>query len=147
MDLKAKLVQMRKEKGLSQLELAEKLNVSRQAISRWELGTAVPSTDNLKSLCALFGVSLDYLLCDGTSEPSKDVQIQEITEIKKSRSVSSWKRIGIFVLAAIAIGILAAGLFPDRFGKNEDVEIILPMNGMEGDEINTNRESDFHLNW
>lgn len=44
MELKEKLVALRKEKGLTQLVVAEKLNVSRQAISRWESGTALPST-------------------------------------------------------------------------------------------------------
>ena len=44
MELKEKLVALRKEKGLTQLVVAEKLNVSRQAISRWESGTAQPST-------------------------------------------------------------------------------------------------------
>ena len=50
MDLKKKLSQLRKEKGLTQLELAEALQVSRQAVSRWEVGTAVPTLDNLVSL-------------------------------------------------------------------------------------------------
>lgn len=46
MELKEKLVALRKEKGLTQIAVAEKLNVSRQAISRWESGMALPSTDN-----------------------------------------------------------------------------------------------------
>ena len=48
MELKEKLVGLRKEKGLSQLELAELAKVSRQAVSRWEVGSAIPSTNNLK---------------------------------------------------------------------------------------------------
>lgn len=52
MELKEKLVDLRKEKGLTQSAVAEKLDVSRQAISRWESGVALPSTDNLKSLSA-----------------------------------------------------------------------------------------------
>ena len=50
MELKEKLVALRKEKGLTQLVVAEKLNVSRQAISRWESGTAQPSTDSSEGL-------------------------------------------------------------------------------------------------
>lgn len=61
MELKEKLVALRKEKGLTQSAVAEKLDVSRQAISRWESGVALPSTDNLKSLSALYGVPVDYL--------------------------------------------------------------------------------------
>ena len=62
MKLEEKLISLRKEKGLSQMKLAEMMNVSRQAISRWEVGAAVPSTDNLKFLGNLYGVSLEYLL-------------------------------------------------------------------------------------
>lgn len=62
MELKEKLVALRKEKGLTQLVVAEKLNVSRQAISRWESGTAQPSTDNLRCLGALYEVPIDYLV-------------------------------------------------------------------------------------
>ena len=42
-NLPAKLVSLRKQKGITQMEVAEKLNVSRQAISRWEVGSAVPT--------------------------------------------------------------------------------------------------------
>lgn len=66
MELKEKLVALRKEKGLTQIAVAEKLNVSRQAISRWESGMALPSTDNLKCLGALYGVPVDYLINEGT---------------------------------------------------------------------------------
>lgn len=54
MNLATKLVTLRKQKGLTQMDLAEQLNVSRQAISRWEVGSAVPSTDNLKELSVLY---------------------------------------------------------------------------------------------
>lgn len=65
MTLGEKLVHLRKELGLSQLEAAEKLNVSRQAISRWEVGAAVPSVDNLRYLSELYGVPVDVLLDGG----------------------------------------------------------------------------------
>ena len=71
MELKEKLVQLRKKNGLSQLDLSEKLNVSRQAISKWEVGTTTPSVDNLKSLCSLYSIPLEYLLHDGISDVSK----------------------------------------------------------------------------
>lgn len=53
MKLEEKLVSLRKAKGLSQMKLAEKMNVSRQAISRWETGAAIPSSENLKYLSDL----------------------------------------------------------------------------------------------
>ena len=72
MNLPIKLASLRKQNGLTQLELAEKLNVSRQAISRWEVGTAVPSTDNLRVLSNLYGVSVDYLLNDNADDSYKN---------------------------------------------------------------------------
>ena len=69
MKLEEKLVSLRKAKGLSQMKLAEMMNVSRQAISRWEVGAAVPSTDNLKFLGRLYDVPLEYLLHDDAPEP------------------------------------------------------------------------------
>lgn len=57
-----RLVQLRKEHGFSQDALAEKLGVSRQAISKWECGEAAPDTDNLIALAELYDVTLDSLL-------------------------------------------------------------------------------------
>lgn len=64
MTFSEKLLRLRRQAGLSQEELAEKLQVSRQAISRWELGTAMPDAPNLLTLSRLFAVSADYLLRD-----------------------------------------------------------------------------------
>lgn len=73
MKLEEKLVSLRKAKGLSQMKLAEMMNVPRQAISRWEVGAAVPSTDNLKYLGRLYDVPLEYLLHDDAPEPRDNV--------------------------------------------------------------------------
>ena len=64
MKLSEKIVRLRKSKGWSQEDLAEQLNVSRQAISRWEGGTAQPDAGNVLQLSNLFGVTTDYLLKD-----------------------------------------------------------------------------------
>ena len=53
-----KLVRLRKEKGLSQLQLAEEINVSRQAISRWEVGLAVPSREKLRAFDGLLSICI-----------------------------------------------------------------------------------------
>lgn len=67
MELSQKLKELRKKQGLTQLELAERLFVSRQAISGWEAGTSRPSTENLQSLSRLFNIPLETLL-DDTAE-------------------------------------------------------------------------------
>ena len=62
MEFNEKLQQLRKQKGLTQEELAQMLYVSRTAISKWESGKGYPNIDSLKQLSNLFGISVDYLL-------------------------------------------------------------------------------------
>ena len=64
MTLSEKIVSIRKAHGWSQEDFAEKMNVSRQAISRWENGTALPDAQNVLQISKLFGVTTDYLLND-----------------------------------------------------------------------------------
>ena len=64
MKLPDKIIKHRKAYGWSQEDFAEKLNVSRQAISRWENGSALPDAQNILQISKLFGVSADYLLND-----------------------------------------------------------------------------------
>lgn len=64
MTFNEKLFSLRRKSGFSQEELAEKLNVSRQAVSRWEIGETLPDAKNLLELSDIFGVSIDYLLRD-----------------------------------------------------------------------------------
>jgi transcriptional regulator with XRE-family HTH domain len=64
MNLGEKILKLRKANGLSQEELASQLTISRQAISKWELGESVPDTENVLQLSRLFGVSTDFLLDD-----------------------------------------------------------------------------------
>jgi transcriptional regulator with XRE-family HTH domain len=62
METKAVILKLRTQNGLSQDELAEKLYVTRQAVSRWETGETVPNTETLKLLSKLFDVSINTLL-------------------------------------------------------------------------------------
>ena len=64
MKFEEKLVRLRKRQGMSQEELAERLGVSRQAVSRWELGSTLPDVPNLRKLSDLFGISADDLIRD-----------------------------------------------------------------------------------
>lgn len=68
MDLKDTLQRYRKRQGLSQVELAEALDVSRQTVSKWETGTALPSAENLLALSKLYGVPADALLNGETAK-------------------------------------------------------------------------------
>lgn len=113
MALPEKLYTLRKKSGLSQEQLAEALNVSRQAISKWEGGSAMPESDKLLALSNYFGVSLDYLLKDGAPDaalivygvlsilaPSVPAQISGSSMIRIDGS-------GIFLLLCVAA--IAAG--------------------------------------
>ena len=62
METKNMFLELRTQKGLSQEELAEKVFVTRQAVSRWETGETVPNTETLKLLSKLFDVSINTLL-------------------------------------------------------------------------------------
>lgn len=72
MNFAEKLLYLRTENGYSQEALAGELGVSRQAISKWELGTTLPETDKIIAIGELFGVSLDSLLVDSIPLNAKD---------------------------------------------------------------------------
>ena len=109
MELKEKLVALRKEKGLTQLVVAEKLNVSRQAISRWESGTALPSTDNLRCLGALYEVPIDYLVNEETERPISE------DDSRQDENKQKHKRVLRIVAAFISVPSLWRGWSTLRF--------------------------------
>lgn len=113
MALPEKLYTLRKKSGLSQEQLAEALNVSRQAISKWEGGSAMPESDKLLALSNYFGVSLDYLLKDGAPNAALivyGVLSILVPSVPAQISGSSMIRIdgsGIFLL--LCVSAIAAG--------------------------------------
>lgn len=62
MDFSEKITALRKNRNLTQEQLAEKLNVSRQSISKWESGQTTPDLEKVVALCEIFDVTTDYLL-------------------------------------------------------------------------------------
>lgn len=63
MTLEKKLACLRKREGLSQAEVSEKLDVSRQAVTKWETGTSRPSIENLQSLSRLYNITSHWSIC------------------------------------------------------------------------------------
>ena len=125
MNLSAKLTSLRKQKGLTQMDLAEKLNVSRQAISRWEVGTAVPSTDNLKVLSELYGVTVDYLLNDDTVPISKErepISVNESHKPKTRKFMMLWLFVADAIVAAVIASILTVASIQNK-NQNQVVPI------------------------
>ena len=70
MELHERIYQLRKERNMTQQDLADRLGVSRQAVSRWEMGTAKPELDSLTEMSRIFGITVDELLTGekGTAE-------------------------------------------------------------------------------
>lgn len=111
MELSQKLKELRKKQGLTQLELAERLFVSRQAISGWEAGTSRPSTENLQSLSRLFNIPLETLL-DDTAEaepaaaPEKLPAEEQAKEDGKGQGLGKDRRYKAIVMVIVLLAIL-----------------------------------------
>ena len=109
MEFNNRLYQLRKQKGLSQEELASRLNVSRQTVSKWEVGDSTPDMEKLVAMSALFDVSLDQLVL-GKEAPQAEVPAKSelvsiinekvLTPDNKKKAKSALK------IAAIIAGIV-----------------------------------------
>ena len=102
MKLQDKIVMLRKKKGWSQEEFAEKMYVSRQTTSRWENGTALPDAQNVLQLSKLFDVTTDYLLNDDY-ESDGDIPIVQKARQETDDVISKKKM--LHLIAAIAFAI------------------------------------------
>ena len=94
MNLSEKIMMLRKKEGWSQEELANHLQISRQAVSKWESGQSMPDTDKIIQLSQLFHVTTDYLLLDQENEGNIQTgiylsltQVQEYLKIRKQSSL------------------------------------------------------------
>ena len=123
MTLQEKVQRLRKSRGWSQEELAARLDVSRQALSKWELGTAVPDTANVIKLCRLFDVSADVLLDDAAALDEQSAASRKLLSSRWPVSTRALRLLeekgymGAYYLAAVhgiwlllAAGIIAAYL-------------------------------------
>lgn len=120
MILADKIIRLRKKNGWSQEELAEKMNVSRQAVSKWESAQTIPDLEKILQLGRLFDVTIDYLLKDEMEDEEfihdsvdsavKKVSLEEANQyIKYRKKVSSWIAAATFmcILSPITLFILA----------------------------------------
>lgn len=107
MKLSDKLIELRKNQGWSQEDFAEKLDVSRQAISRWENGTALPDAQNILRIVKLFNISADYLLNDDY-EGEMDIPSVETDPEETKPLVPKKKRLYWYLIPAICFIILSA---------------------------------------
>ena len=96
-----KLYELRKEKGFSQEELAEKLNVARQTISKWETAVTVPDTNNLIELSKIFGISID----DFVGKKDEEV-IEDNKKINKKLLIKIILIIAMIITIILFIGMI-----------------------------------------
>lgn len=114
MDLSNRITQLRKQEGFSQENLGEKLNVSRQAVSKWESGQSTPDLDYIIKMCEIFNVSADYLILgkeplleQQTTGTNKDIQVNVApapVNLVSSLNKPFW--LGIVLLLLGGIGVL-----------------------------------------
>lgn len=103
-----KLVKLRKSRGMSQEMLAEKMNVSRQAVSKWERAESSPDTEHLIALAKLYGISMDEML--KSEVEIKDTAIKTLEKDRHTKlQQQAWAAIGLVI--AVIIFILAGFLF------------------------------------
>lgn len=97
MSLGQRLLELRKSKHLSQEEIAEKLNITRQTVSKWETDQSTPDFDKIVPICELFEISTEELLT-GKKEEIKEEIINNI-DIKEKRAKGTGKSILLYVVA------------------------------------------------
>ena len=105
MDLGNKILKLRKEKGYSQEELAEKLDVTRQTISNWELGSTQPNPEQLKGLSKILNVSIDEML----DNDIKGVIVEKVSNTEKLAGIiiKILKVFGILIILYVILMFVA----------------------------------------
>ena len=104
MTLGERLAKLRKEKGLSHEEVADKINVTRQTVSKWELDQSLPDFDRIMPLCKLYNVSSDELLTGNVEQKEdslSDINSQRSMEVRKKKAITVSISLVLFVLALI----------------------------------------------
>ena len=125
MILADKIIRLRKKNGLTQEELADKMNVSRQAVSKWEGAQTIPDLEKILQLSTLFGVTIDYLLKDEiedeelTNDTSADttvkrISIEEANAYIEQRKKASWRiAIATFLCILSPITLIVLGILSE----------------------------------
>ena len=108
MTLAEKILSLRTQRGMSQDDLAEKLEVSRQSVSKWETAQSTPDLDKIIKLANLFGVTVDELVRDGEApQPPEPPQPQVIYVEREKRGLTPVQTLGvIFEVTGAALAIL-----------------------------------------
>ena len=116
MEIGKKITELRKQNGLSQEKLAEKLDVARQTISKWELGETAPDLKQSKELSKLFGVSLDELVGNDT----RDILVEKTSNTERLAGLTL-KMIKVVIALIIVVPIILIALrFAFTYSRNHN---------------------------
>ncbi|MDE7398308.1 MAG: helix-turn-helix domain-containing protein [Oscillospiraceae bacterium] len=112
MSFAEKLMELRKQKGWSQEELGDKLGVTRQTVSKWELGATTPEMEKLAAISDLFGITTDELIKGCTSQGESPAKQTVVTErkVRGYTSKRTWRGMPLVHIAKNAKGVVAIGL-------------------------------------
>lgn len=133
MTMGEKIAAQRRSKGMSQEALAGELGITRQAVSRWETGEAVPDTDKVVRLSRLFGVSTDYLLLDemenadmpaaaaDTSAGNAALRNAVVERRRRFRIVTGIVALALGLAAIVAACVLAVDFAETTYWWNSDL--------------------------
>ena len=128
MEFNNKLYELRKQKGFSQEELASRLNVSRQTVSKWEVGESAPDMEKLIAISDLFEISLDELVKGETPKQSdvseqvvksefySDIKEHVLTDNNKAKARKGLKIAGIVVAVIVLIDVISFVVYAIMFG-------------------------------
>ena len=115
---------LRKKNKMSQEQLAEKLDVSRQSISLWENGQTTPSMDNIMAIANIFDVSTDVLLKDGTEEISVS-ENKEQSKFRKKGLLAALVSIVVVIIVAVSAFVINQ-VFDKKLSAEEVFDLIAP---------------------
>jgi transcriptional regulator with XRE-family HTH domain len=126
MEFNNKLYNLRKQKGLSQEELANRLNVSRQTVSKWEVGDSTPDMEKLIAISDLFEISLDELVMDKApahieqntvkSELVSELKEKVLTDENKKKVKKGLKIAGIILGILVLADIISMIIYFSLYG-------------------------------
>ena len=152
MDTKNVILELRTKMGLSQDELAEKVFVTRQAVSRWESGQSKPSTERLLALGVLYGVSIDQLLNTGNVEVPAAKTVSAPPEvasreavIPEKRRTRAWLKYAAVILCSVIVTIFTVWLF----SKSGPIGKLRPksIEDLKSKDISSESASYFDFTW
>lgn len=134
--MEQRLIALRKEKGLTQAQLAEAINICRQSISDWERGVTKPTQDNLLLLSELYGVSVDYLLGKDVSPAAPAVPVPEQQPQQQTQAPGQrlWIYRGIILILAALLVVMTL-LFVKEKKENDQRTRVIPIAELPTDRI------------